>query len=120
LNFGSYDQAIADPLENVNTVTVTCSIGTGYTIGLVLGASATTELRIMTDGTNTLNYALYRDSSRTQLWGNTVGTDTEPGTATTSTVPLGTNIHTVYGRISSGQNVPAGIYTDIVTVTVAY
>ena len=33
--------------------------------------------RLMTSGANTITYSLYKDSGRTSVWGNTVGTDTQ-------------------------------------------
>jgi spore coat protein U-like protein len=92
-------------------------MGTPYKIGLDAGAGtgATVGSRKMTSGINLLNYTLYQETGRTTVWGNTVSTDTVNATA--SILPA---IHTVYGRVLSGQNVPAGAYTDTINVTVTY
>lgn len=69
----------------------------------------------MSSGSNLLSYALYQDSAHTTNWGNTPATDTAAATA-----PVGTNALTVYGRITAGQNVPIGSYSDTITVNVVY
>lgn len=117
LLFGNYDPNSTADLDATNTVTVTCTSGASYDVGLDAGTGtgATVASRKMSFGTNVLNYTLYQDATRTTVWGNTVGTDTVNATAT-----AGSNIHTVYGRVPSGQNVPAGAYTDNITVTVTY
>uniref|UniRef100_UPI003A83F117 Csu type fimbrial protein n=1 Tax=Sphingomonas sp. GlSt437 TaxID=3389970 RepID=UPI003A83F117 len=116
--FGSYDPTSAVPLDASTTLLVTCTTGTVYTVALGVGGGtgATVAVRKMRNGANELHYALYQDSARTTLWGNTPGTDT-PAAATASVTPA---TLTVYGRVAASQNVPAGTYTDAVTVTVTY
>jgi len=117
LAFGVYDPTSASPTDGTATVAVTCTLGTAYSVGLSAGTGtgATTTVRKMTFGINTLNYALYSNAGRTTNWGNAVGTDTVGATAT----GLLTN-HTVYGRIPATQTVPLGAYTDTIAVTVTY
>jgi spore coat protein U-like protein len=118
LSFGSYNPTSASNTDATTTLSVTCTSGTSYTVGLNAGtgSGATVTSRKMTNGGNTLGYALYQDSSRTTNWGNTPGTDTPASaTAGSSAATL-----TVYGRITAGQNVPAATYTDSITVTVNY
>lgn len=63
----------------------------------------------------TIGYALYRDSGRTQNWGETVGTDTVAGTGDGNVQAI-----TVYGRVPAQATPGVGTYTDSVTVTVTY
>ncbi|MFK4871881.1 spore coat protein U domain-containing protein [Novosphingobium sp. ZW T3_23] len=56
------------------------------------------------------------DINHTTNWGNTPGTDT-PTAISATAVP---SVLNVYGRIGASQNVPAGAYSDSVTVTVNY
>lgn len=118
LSFGDYDPAALAPNDANSTISVKCTSGTPYNVGLNAGngSGATVTDRKMT-GPNgaTLNYGLYQDAARTTNWGNTVGTDTEPGTGTGASQSL-----TVYGRIPAGQFVQAGSYTDIITATITY
>ena len=69
--------------------------GTTYNVGLNAGTGigATVAARKMSSGASTLVYTLYSNSTRTTVWGNTVGTDTVSC--------AGTGIvqnYTVYGR----------------------
>ncbi len=115
LAFGSY-AATAD-LDVSTDLSLTCSNGTTYDIALDAGggSGATTTTRVMTAGTDLLNYALYSDSGHTQTWGTTVATDTVAGTGTG-----GAETITVYGRVPQGQYQPVASYTDTVNVTVTY
>ena len=118
LAFGTYDPTAATPLDATTTLSVLCTVGTSFTVGLNAGTAtgATVTSRKMTNGANTLNYALFQEAARTSNWGNTPGTDTPPAT----TAPVLPTTLTVYGRVAAAQNVPAGAYTDTVTVTVNY
>jgi spore coat protein U-like protein len=116
--FGNYTST-TDAIST-STITVTCTNGTGYDIGLDAGtaAGATVTTRQMSGTTVTaarLNYFLYSDSSRTVNWGNTVGTDTVHLTAGVSPI-----ISTVYGRVPAGQFVSPDAYLDTINVTVTY
>ena len=118
LNFGSYDPTATTALDGTTTLSVLCTVGTSFTVGLSAGTStgATVTTRKMTSGANTLSYALFQEAARTNNWGNTPGTDTPPAT----TAPVLPTSLTVYGRIAAGQNVTAGPYNDTITVTVNY
>lgn len=118
LAFGSYNPTSGTNLDATTTLSVTCTSGTSYTVGLSTGngSGATVANRKLTNGANSLSYALYQDASRTTNWGNTAGTDTPASAVAGSSA---TSL-TVYGRVASGQNVPAGTYTDSVTITVNY
>lgn len=118
LAFGSYNPTAATPLDATTTLSVLCTVGTSFTVGLNAGtaAGATVTTRQMSNGTNRLNYALFQEAGRTTNWGNTPGTNTPAPT----TAPVAATALTVYGRVAAGQNVPAGNYTDTITVTVNY
>lgn len=118
LNFGSYDPTAAAGLEGMTNLRVLCTVGTSYTIGLSPGTSAgaTVTSRKMINGENSLNYELFQEAARTNNWGSTPGTNTPPATSAGTTPRQ----HTVYGRIPAGQIVPAGAYTDTITVSVNY
>ena len=119
LAFGSYDPTSGAALNGSTTVTLTCTLGTPYQIGLDAGAGAgaTVTLRKLTSGANTLDYRLFRDASRTLNWGNTPGTDTLGGTSSSSSL---TNTITIYGQIPASAAVPTGSYSDSVAITVTY
>jgi len=115
LNFGNYSGSLIDA---TSTVTVTCTNGTVFNIGLNAGTAtgATVSTRKMTGPASaTLNYTLFRDSGRTQNWGNTVGTDTLITQANGTAVQYG-----VFGRLPAGQSVNPAVYSDTIIATVTY
>jgi spore coat protein U-like protein len=116
INFGTVS-AIASNIDQTSTLTVNCSSTTPYNVGLSAGGGtgATFADRKMMNGANAVSYSLYRDSGYTQVWGNTVGTDTVAGTGTAANQTL-----TIYGRVSAQTAPPPGAYSDAVTVTITY
>ena len=115
LAFGDYTPTAAS--DQTSTLTVLCTTNTPYTIALNLGTATSPTTRTMTSAgaSTTLNYLLYRDSTRTSIWGETTSTDTLAGTGS------GTNqAITVYGRVPANQRPQPGAYTDTVTVTLTY
>lgn len=117
LNFGTYNPFSGTALDGSTTLIVACTLTTAYTVGLDAGTGtgATVAVRKMLNGANALNYSLYQNNPRTVVWGNTVGTNTVAGTGSGGNQTL-----TAYGRIPAGQTLPAGTYTDTVTVQVLY
>src|ERR1700691_4095977 len=116
LSFGAYTGALVNV---ANTITVNCTGGTTYNVGLnagLTGGSVTT--RKMTGQyhpTGTLSYSLYQDSGHSVNWGQTVGTDTEASAGTGVNQTL-----TVYGQISAGTAPAADAYSDSITATITY
>ena len=118
LVFGTLNQVSGGATTSQADVTVVCTPGVCYQVGLDMGANAAGGTRNMraAGGTGAVPYGLFRDSTRTTAWGNTVGSDTVSGTAAAAP-----GIHTVYGRVPAGASlVGAGTYTDTVTVTVTF
>ena len=70
----------------------------------------------MASGAHLLNYNLFTAANRALVWG-----DATYGSATVSGSGSGEAVnHVVYGSISPHQNVPAGSYSDIVTVVITF
>lgn len=115
--FGNYDPLRTTPTDNNSIVTVVCTVDSTYDIGLSTGSGsgATVTTRRMSASGRTLDYSLYRDPSRSQVWGNTAGADTVQGVGTG--LPFD---HAVFGRIPAKQVVPRGAYSDVITITVSY
>ena len=118
--FGAYDPIVANASTNddaTGSVIVACTKGSTVTIGLGLGANASgSQMRMKDAATDYLNYALYQDSGRATVWG-TSGAGLYSPAAAPDKNP---RTFTVYGRIPSGQDVPAGSYTDTVVATVNF
>jgi spore coat protein U-like protein len=115
LAFGTYTGVL---INNTATLSVSCTNTTPYNIGLNAGTStgATVTTRKMTGtGANTVAYGLYRDAGHATNWGNTVGTDTLPGTGNGAVQAV-----TIYGQMAAGQLVTPGAYSDTITATINY
>jgi spore coat protein U-like protein len=102
--------------STAGSVTITCTRGTAPTIGLGLGQNRAGSQMRMTDGTNYLNYALYKDAAHASVWGDSGSHLYSPGPAP-SKAP---RTYAVYGRIPGGQDLPAGNYSDTVVATVNF
>ncbi|WMJ68503.1 spore coat U domain-containing protein [Stenotrophomonas sp. 24(2023)] len=120
LDFGTVAGGISSNIDRTATLTLTCLRRTAYQISLDNGQNSLGTVRRMRTTINNSNYyltyELYRDSNRSQRWGNTLNVDTYGNTGTGSAQQV-----TVYGRVSpvTGQP-PAGTYTDRVQVTITY
>jgi spore coat protein U-like protein len=118
--FGAYDPIVANASTNddaTGSVIVACTKGSTVTIGLGLGLNVSgSQMRMKDATTDYLNYALYQDSGRATVWG-TSGVGLYSPTAAPD---KNSRTFTVYGRIPSGQDVPAGSYTDTVVATVNF
>jgi len=114
--------ATTDATAN-SSISVTCTNGSPYAIGMGLGTNASGNQRRMLNGSsNYINYGLYQSTGTTQPW--TTATNSTTCTTTGQCV-LGTGTGsatavTVYGDVPSGQTPVAGGFTDSVTMTVYY
>lgn len=118
LNFGNQPDLSVNR-DATNTVTVNCSPGTAYSVGLNNGSSGgtgPTSRRMQNAGaTSFITYGIYRDTGRTQAWGN------NPGIDTANAVGTGVNqVFTGYGRVPAQAAPAAAIHTDTIVVTVTY
>lgn len=115
LSVSGYDPIVVNQNTDFNqqtNVTVTCTNGSPVTIRLDDGQNVGRQLKFGTD--NYLDYELFSDNARQNVWGNTELNDVATtGTGLVQTLP-------VYMQVPKNQNVPAGTYTDIVTATVTF
>ena len=70
LDFGPIPGTIllAANVDAATTVSVTCTSGSPYSVGMDNGANVNVGQRRMKSGANYLNYNLYTDSGRTAAW----------------------------------------------------
>jgi len=115
---------IASNVDAQTTVSVTCTNGSPYSIGMDNGANFSASRRMRQGATaNYLSYGLYTDTGRSNAW--TTATSNIACAATNSCF-LGTGSGsaqsvTIYGRVpSTGSAPPTGTYTDTVTMTITY
>lgn len=116
--FGNYDPTNATPTMANGSISVTCTSGDVYNIGLNPGtfAGATVTTRRMTGpSAGGLAYSLFKDNALTMNWGQTIGTDTLPQTGNGSPQTA-----TVFGQIPALQAVISGSYADTVGITVTF
>ncbi len=125
LNFGTLagTAVSASPTSASTNVSVTCTNGSPYSIGMDNGANASGSQRRMKSGTNFLNYNLYTNAGLTNAWTTATSTTT---CTTTNSCFLGTGNGAaqsvpIYGQMPAvGSAPPAGTYSDTVTMTITY
>lgn len=112
LAFGTYDLTASTPLDVNGSVEFRCNEPSAVKIEFSPGGSGTFWPRRMRNAGATLDYNIYTNAGRTQVWGD--------GTGGTTTRNLGAGRGepvAVFGRIPPLQNVPAGAYGDTLVVT---
>jgi spore coat protein U-like protein len=100
--------------SGATTISVVCTKGTKFAIGLNNGTSpgATVANRKMKNRTSYLNYSLYKDSGNTLVWGNN-------STNSLTLVATGERqTFNVYLKIPTGQKSIPGRYLDSVNVSI--
>ncbi len=122
--FGNYQPFSSGDIDVTGTIEVQCSLllslGGSIALKLSMGSSGSYTTRTMKSGSNSLNYNLYSDSSRTTIWGDGTGAP-----LVTRTIALGllfvSFTNTVYARLPAGQTTAAvGDYSDTITLTVEW
>ena len=116
LAFGDYAPTGTGNVDQTGTFTVACTKGTGATVGLGDGDNFLSGARRMKNGSEYLTYELYKESGRTNVWGNAGGALVTLTAATSNAAQT----LTVYGRIPPGQDVSVGNFGDAVQITVTY
>lgn len=128
VSFGVYNPWASMPRDTTTSMSVSCSallrVLVSFTVSADTGSSASYAMRQMqAGGTRTLQYQLYTDAARTQVWGN--------GSAATDVLstsflldllflPVKTDF-TIYARMPARQTTAApGAYTDQLQLTVVF
>jgi spore coat protein U-like protein len=113
VSFGAYDSLSLLDTDTAGSVSVSCDGDTVGQLSLTAGLGSFSARR-MQNGAHALLYNLYVDPTRLSIWG-----DGSPGTSLVSIGGTG-GTYTVYARIPARQNVPAGGYSDTITVTLIF
>jgi spore coat protein U-like protein len=113
LQFPSYTANSAQAVVGKADMLVHCAAGTPVEISLDAGENASGGLRRMRNGDSLIQYNLYTDSGYGTVWGN-ASFGEGPLAAT---ILFNSSIFTIRGRIPAAQAVPAGNYSDTVTIT---
>lgn len=123
--FGQYNPFGGQPNDSVGTISVSCSGAAGtdiaYLIRIASGSSGTHATRTMRSLSGwSLGYNLYTDPARSLVWGDGTGGTRAIGNALTLSGISQVRRHSVYGRTMERQNVPPGLYADILILTVEF
>jgi spore coat protein U-like protein len=113
--FGSYDVFSATPRDANGTVQIDCTPRENIQVTLSSGSSSVFNPRTLRSGSNILNYNLFRNAARTQIWG-----DGSAGTSTSSANNVRNTTLTVYGRVPAAQDAAVGNYADTIVATVIF
>lgn len=126
LDFGSNPgtNLLSANVDTSTTVSVTCTNGSPYSIGMDNGANVSGAQRRMKNGvSNFLNYNLYTDAGRTNAW-TTAASSTTCTTANSCALGTGNGAAqsvSIFGRVPTVATAPsAGAYTDTVVMTITY
>lgn len=133
LAFGAYDPVDINetaPLDGANAISVRCNRGTVATVALddgvnnPGGSSCAAPLRRMVNTgvpTEFLNYQLYSNAGRTQVWGCDLPPVPTNTVTFTHTLPSSqSTVLPVFGQIPGGQDALVGGYLDTIAVTVTF
>ncbi len=124
--FGIYEPFNPLPSDTAGSVNIRCSNGpliallVSFNVSLTPGSGGTYAARSMASGVRRLDYQLYRNLLRTEIWGD--GTGGSLSRSDTALVSIGAveRIYPVYGRIPARQVAVPGTYADTVVVLVVY
>lgn len=122
LSFGVYDGLSGAPATTSAVAVVTCDQSPPPTVALMIGPSGVSggffPRRMRRDGgSDTLAYNFFVDPGGASVWGDGTG-----GTAILSQRVLKNRpwSATIYGSIPAGQDVAAGTYSDLITLTINF
>lgn len=115
MDFGSAAN-LATARDQTSSISLRCPRNTRWQLALSYGNHSTggTNRRMQGPGGNYLNYQLYRNAGRTQVWGNSTSND-RAGRGNNSI-----QTYTVYGRVPAQTVNSAGTYSDTIIVTLTY
>jgi spore coat protein U-like protein len=125
LNFGSVagTSLLTSAVTGSTTVSVTCTNGSPYSIGMGQGQNYSSTNRMASSGAY-IPYALYLDSQDTQAWSTTTSSSSCSGGSNTCYLGTGNGSAqsvNIYGNVPTVTVAPAnGSYSDTVTMTITY
>ena len=124
--FGSYLPMQPTPLDARGRVQVLCwgraqpGQGNSYTIRISGVVDPGIYGRRMMSGTNELEYNLFKDTARTDVWGDGTFGKTPVVHVLNGNRFIVIGNHWVYGRIPPSVDPASGVYNDIVDVTIEF
>jgi spore coat protein U-like protein len=124
LVFPIYDASDPSPTNSMGSVDVQCTnfdanptTGVGVSVGISAGSNGSVSDRKFAGSGGLLSYGVYQDAARTINWGQ--GMDAVQQSSGAMTAGQSKILHyTLFGSIPAHQNVPAGIYQDLLVLTI--
>jgi spore coat protein U-like protein len=127
VSFGQYSSLNTSPGFGIGNISVTCNtqpiqVSVPFTVALSAGnAGSFGGARLLRLGTNTLQYQLFTSTNLQTVWGDgTGGTQVVAGSTTVASGFGSIANLLVYGGIAAGQNVPRGLYSDTLVITLSF
>lgn len=121
VNFNDYEPLSGGNVDSTGTITISCTLDAWVTtaIGASIYSGGFNPRKLQNAASGDLmNYNLYINASRTQIWGDgTQGTYTVGPTYVSQN---GQAILTIYGRIPGAQDVGIGSYAEPLVVTITF
>lgn len=125
--FGTYDPTRLTDTPVTGNVQVYCQNQRSVNVALGAGSGTLAQRTMLNGPTNVLNYNLWKDASYTTIFGTnaaqsmtcTIG-NASGGGCTGGWFFLYYSNFPVYGRITAGQYVTAGNYSDDVPITITF
>lgn len=104
-------------VDSSTTVTVACTPNIPFTVDIDTGLYANgINRRVFNAAASAyINYDVYRDPPRSQVWGTGGAKNVTGNSGITGVVVL-----PVYGRLASSTKLKAGNYSDTLTVTISF
>ena len=119
VNFGS--APIAKTFPNISqSISVTCTKGYAYTIGINNGNNASGTVRQMASGPNRLSYEIYKGSTSSR-WGSTGAERWSSGTSSSISTDGTLRTYNYTARVMQNQTTPpGGTYNDTLLIDLAF
>lgn len=103
-------------VDSTTTLTVKCTPLTTFTVDVDTGLwSNGINRRVKSVAGDFLQYDVYKDPPRSQVWGTGPAKNYTASSGLTGLIVL-----PVYGRLNATSNMKAGAYSDQLTVTITY
>lgn len=119
INFGSAPLVSSFP-SVAQTISITCTKGSTYNVGINNGVNAVNSVRNMANGSNLISYDIYQGTTTTR-WGSSGSQLWASANSTTISADQLTRTYNYTAQILTGQNTPtSGNYTDTLVVSVAF
>ena len=117
VTFGTYNVFTVAPLDSTGNIQYRCTGSQPISISLSKGTAPSFSPRTSKKGTEALNYNLFLDAACTSIWGD----GTAPTSFYSDSNPANTTRNvTIFGRVTAGQDVTAGAYTDTIVATINF